>query len=330
MDFLSKIDFGDLFGKVKDLIGKVDWGDLVSKIKPVLNKVADFLKKTPSIFMALTVFLSLMTDPGAANTDTSILVGEEIKTVFDASFMSEGLTTDGKAFYTSGSLSFAKYTALAKYEIGTMKRIKYKLFPVNWDLIKKGYDHIGGISYYDGKIYAAMESASGRAAPCIAVFDADSLSYETSYDLPASWFPDGIAWVAVNSSDGCLYTAAKNDATSIHAFQINATMAHVEQIDLADGAALRGVQGGEFDGGALILSCDNPGNSRKDVLRVIFERDENHVRYGKVETFMTRQTGKADSVAGDVTVFKANDGSVYHFTDYNGSLGVYLRHYVHV
>ena len=321
MDFLSKIDFGELFGKVADLVGKVDWDDIWKKAKPVLNKALDFLKKTPSILLTLTVFLTLLTDPGAADTSTSILVSEDVKTVIDASFMSEGLTTDGSVYYTSGSLPFAKYTALAKYDVGTMKRVKYKIFPVNWDLIKKGYDRIGGISYYNGKLYAAMESVGGKAAPCIAVFSADSLSYETSYDLPASWFPDGIAWVAVDANTGYLYTAAKSDAESIHAFQINATMAHVVETDLADGAVLTNVNGGDFYKGVLYLSC-NTHSSRKEIVKV-------DVKKGVVTPYMTREVGSADAVAGDVTVFPSPyDGSLVHVSDYNGILGVYLRNYI--
>lgn len=321
---LSNIDFGELLGKAKDLLGKVDWGDLWNKIKPVLGKVVDFLKKTPSILLALSVFLTLLTDPGAANTDTSILVTQEVKTVVDASFMNEGLTSDGEVFYTSGALSFAKYTALAKYEIGTMKRIKYKVFPVGWDLIKKGYDHIGGISYYKGKLYAAMESASGKAAPCIAVFNADSLSYETSFPLPESWFPNGIAWVAVNDQTGYLYTADKGSADSVHAFQINATMAHVEQIDLADNVVLTGIQGGEFYLGELYLSRDVQDSAVKQVWKV-------DVETGEATLFMTRQVGKAETIAADITVFPSSaDGSFVHVTDYNGIIGVYLRNYIAV
>ena len=322
MDFLSNIDFVELFGKLRQLIGKVDWNDLLKAAKPVLNRALDVLKKSPSILLALTVFLTLLGDPGAANTSTSILVSEQVKTMIDASCMNEGLTSDYFSYYyTSGSLSFAKYTALAKYEIGTMKRMKYKIFPVNWDLIKKGYDHIGGISYYNGKLYAAMESAGGNAPPCIAVFSADTLSYETSYDLPASWFPNGIAWVAVDASTGYLYTAAKSNAESIHAFQINATMAHVVEIDLADGAVLKNVNGGEFYDGVLYLSCDTH-SSRKEVVKV-------DVKKGVVTPYMTREVGNADAVAGDITVFpSSSDGSLVHVTDYNGILGVYLRNYI--
>ena len=157
MDFLNNLDFGELFGKIRELIGKIDWGDLFNKAKPAFGKVADFMKKTPGILVALTMFLTVLADPVAGNTGSARLTQEEVRTLIDASFMNKGLTNDGKYYYTSGSVSFAKYTALAKYEIDTVKRVKYRVFPVNWDLIKKGYDNIDGLSYYDGKIYAAME-----------------------------------------------------------------------------------------------------------------------------------------------------------------------------
>ena len=319
MDFLKNIDFGALFGKIKDLLGKVDWGDLLSKVKPYLSKAGAFIKKSPSLFVSLLLFLTVAVDPPANSTPTAQLVHEEIKTLVDTTFMSRGLTTDGKYYYTSGAVSFAKYTGLARYDVRTMKREKYKVFPVNWDLIKKGYDNIGGLSYYDGKLYAAMESVRGKAAPCIAVFSADSLSYETSFDLPDSWFPDGIAWVAVDSQTGLLYTSNAGDADSIHAFRIDATMAHYEQIDLD--TTIRNVKGGEFDDeGKLYLSVDCD-SKYKEVLRV-------DAYTGVTETGFTRDVGKADSVAGDITFYEdPSDWSTFHVTDYNGILSVYLRSY---
>lgn len=319
MDFLKNIDFGALFGKIKDLLGKVDWGSLLSKVKPYLSKAGDFVKKSPSLFLSLLLFLTVAVDPPAESTPTARLAHEEIKTVIDTTFMSRGLTNDGNCFYTSGAVSFAKYTALARYNIRTMKREKYKIFPVGWDLIKKGYDNIGGISYFDGKIYAAMESVSGRAAPCIAVFGADSLAYETSFELPNSWFPDGIGWVAVNPNSGLLYTANAGEADSIHAFRIDATMAHYEQIDLD--TTIRGVRGGTFDDEyKLYLSVDSD-SKYKEVLRV-------DPYTGVTETAFLRNVGKADAEAGDITYFENwSDNSTFHVTDYNGILSVYLRSY---
>ncbi|MBQ7542019.1 MAG: hypothetical protein IJT44_07000 [Clostridia bacterium] len=320
MDFLKNIDFGELLGKMKDLFGKIDWGDLWGKIKPALGKVADFLKKTPSMFVAFTVFLTVLADPVAGNTGSARLVHEEVRTLIDASFMSKGLTNDGAYYYTSGAVSFAKYTALAKYEIGTLKRVKYKVFPVNWDLIKKGYDNIGGISWYNGKLYAAMESKSGKAAPCIAVFSADSLAYETRYELPACWFPQGITWVAVDRATGLLYTGAWPTADSVHVFRIDATMAHVRQIDVSGLSSLDRICGGEVYGGVLYLSQDVESERINNVLRV-------NVQTGESAVYFTRDSGRAEAPAGDVTVFPKADGSLFHVADYNGILGVYLRSY---
>lgn len=322
MDFLKNIDFGELFGKLKDLLGKVDWGDLLKKIKPVLSKVGDFLKKTPSMFMALVLFLTVAVDPAAGNTDTSLLVHEDILTLLDASYAGQGLTNDGKYYYTSGAISFAKYTALAKYEIDTMKRVKKKVFPVDWDLIKKGYDHIGGISYYDGKLYAGMESTDNKALPCIAVFNADSLEYETSFELPRTWFPDGsVAWVAVNPQTGLLYCCAWDHAQTLHEFKIDATMAHVREIDITGLSELDRIQGGEFYQGVLYLSADRKDSKIKEVLAV-------DVETGAAKVAFTRDCGKADSEAEDITVFQAKDGSLFHVADYNKLLSVYIRSYI--
>ena len=53
------------------------------------------------------------------------------------------------------------------------------------------------------------------------------------------------------------------------------------------------------------------------------------VEHGVVVPYMTREVGKADAVAGDVTVYPfAADGSLVHVSDYNGLLGVYLRNYI--
>lgn len=320
MDFLKSIDLGELFSKIIDLLNKVDWSDLWNKAKPALSKVSGFLKKTPSLFVALTVFLTVLADPVAGNTTSARLVGEEVRTLIDASFMSKGLTNDGKVFYTSGTISFAKYTALAKYEIGSLKRVDYKVFPVNWELIRKGYDSIGGLSYYNGKLYAAMESENGRAAPCIAVFDAESLSYETSYDLPVSWFPQGIKWVAVDPNTGLLYTCAWPYADTIHAFKVDATMAHVEEIEVTGSASLDRICGGDAYGGSLYLSQDIESSRIKDVVQIDLENNEANVLF-------TRDCGREDGTIGDITVYEKSDGSMFHLNDYNGILGVYLRSY---
>ena len=321
MDFFKDIDFGDLFGKLKELFGKIDRGDFRDKAKPAFDKLRDYLRKTSSLLAALTVFLTVLADPAAGSTSSARLAQEEVRTLVDATFMNKGLTNDGAYFYTSGAISFGRYTALAKYEIGTMKRESYKVFPMTWDLLKKGYDNIGGLSWYNGKLYAAMASESGKAAPCIAVFDAQSLSYETSFELPASWFPQGITWAAVDASTGLLYTCAWPSATSIHAFKIDEAMAHVREIEVTGDAALDNICGGEVYRGSLYLSQDVAYERINKVLRVDLETGEASVHF-------TRDSGREEGTAGDVTVYEKADGSLFHVTDYNGLIGVYLRSYI--
>ena len=321
MDFFKDIDFGDLFGKLKELFGRIDRGDIRDKAKPAFDKLRDYLRRTSSLLAALTVFLTVLADPAAGSTSSARLAQEEVRTLVDATFMNKGLTNDGKYFYTSGAISFGRYTALAKYEIGTMKRESYKVFPMTWDLLKKGYDNIGGLSWYNGKLYAAMESQNGKAAPCIAVFDADSLSYETSFELPASLFPQGITWAAVDVSTGLLYTCAWPSATGIHAFKIDEAMAHVREIEVTGDAALDNICGGEVYRGSLYLSQDVAYERINKVLRVNLDTGETSVHF-------TRDSGREEGAAGDVTVYEKADGSLFHVTDYNGLIGVYLRSYI--
>ena len=320
MDYFKNMDFRELLAKLRELFSKMDRGDVRSKVKPAFNKLLDFLKKAPGILAAITVFLTVLADPAAGSTESASLVNEEVRALVDASFMSKGLTNDGKYYYTSGTASFAKYTALAKYEIGTMKRETYRVFPLTWDMIREGYDNIGGISYYDGKLYAAMESGNENALPRIAVFDADSLAYETSYELPQSWFPQGIKWAAVDPASGILYTCAWPSAESIHAFRIADAMTHLGEINVT-GAALDRICGGEVYDGVLYLSQDVEYGRINNVLRVDLEA-------GEAEVAFTRDSGRSDNIAGDLTVHdKRDDGSLFHVSDYNGLIGVYLRSY---
>ena len=321
MDFLKNIDFSELIGKLKDLFGQIGWGDVWGKSGSAFGKLKDYLKKMPSLIVALTVFLTVLADPAAGSTSSARLAQEDVFTLSDATYMSKGLTNDGKYFYTSGAISFAKYTALAKYDVNTLKREAYKVFPVTWELSRKDCDSIGGISFYNGKLYAAMGSRSGKASPCIAVFDADSLACETSFDLPADWFPQGITWVAVDAATGLLYTCAWPSATGIHAFRIDEAMAHVDEIDVTGDATLERICGGEVYGGVLYLSQDAESERIDNVLRVDLESGEAAVHF-------TRDSGRTDGAVGDVTICQKADGSLFHISDYNGLLGVYLRSYI--
>ncbi len=321
---LSSIDFGEIFGKVKDFIGGIDLGGIVEKLKPVLDKLVDFFKKSPAMMLSLILFLTVAIDPAAGNTDTSILVNEEVKAVLDAALTGQGLTNDGEYLYTSGSLTALKLNGLAKYDIKTNKRVTYEKNVLPESLTKRGNDHIGGISYYNGKLYAGVEASKGdNMYPCIVVFDAESLKYETHYDLPVSWFPDGLPYVAVDKDTGLLYATRWTDAKSVHVFDVDATMAHVVEIDITGMEKLDRIQGGEVYEGKLYLSRDAEGSAYDEVIAVDIET-------GEAEIAFTRNVGKIDNEAEDITIYSAEDGSLFHVADYNKLISTYIRSYIMV
>lgn len=315
------MDFKEIINKIKDLLGKVDFGEIFGKIKPYLSKIGDFLKKTPSIFAALIMLMTIAFDPVGGNTDSSQLVNEEVTVLTDALCMGQGITTDGTYYYTSGSITAFKYSTLAKFEISTMKRVKTNKSPLPDALKKRGDDHIGGISYYNGKIYAAVEDSKDYKYPCIAVYDAESLKYITHYDVNPSRFPDGIPWVAVDKSTGYLYASAWSHTENLEVFIIDATMSHYRSIPLNGICELHRIQGGEFYDGDLYLSQDTKDNGKiRNVLRV-------SPISGKVEVAFTRNVGKEDMEAEGMTIYPSANGSLFHVLDYNKLVGVYVRSY---
>ena len=311
------MDFNEIFSKIKDALGNIDFGEIWDKIEPYLSKIGDFLKKTPSFFAAFILFLTVIIDPAAGSTESSTLVSEETKVLMDAYYMGQGLTNDGTYYYTSGAITALKMTALAKYNMKTMERVDLNKKPLPDVLKKRGNDHIGGISYYNGKIYAAVEDSKAYQYPCIVVFDAATLDYVTYYDVNPGRFPDGIPWLAVDSGTGMLYASAWSNASVIQQFQISAVMAHVKEIELQGLGVLDRIQGGEFYNGKLYLSADNQDSGK---IKNVYSVD---VNTGVVKLAFTRDVGKADVEAEDMTACLTDNGAVFHVLDYNKLLGVF-------
>ncbi len=315
------MDFNEIFSKIKDALGNIDFGEVWKKVEPYLSKIGDFLKKTPSFFAAFILLLTVVVDPAAGNTESSQLISEETMVLMDAYYMGQGLTNDGTYYYTSGTITAFKMSALAKYDMKTLKRVDENKKPLPDTLKNRGDDHIGGLSYYNGKIYAAVEDSDAYQYPCIAVFDAATLDYVTHFDINPRRFPDGIPWLAVNPETGMLYASAWSNTTIIEQYQISAVMAHVDEINLQGLGVLDRIQGGEFYNGQLYLSADNQDSGK---IKNVYSVD---VDTGVVKLAFTRDVGKENSEAEDMTAFMTDNGAMFHVLDYNKLLGVYIRSY---
>ena len=125
--------------------------------------------------------LTLITSPVASSTETAELVSKNTFVFEKALLMGQGITTDGEYYYTSGALAAIDLTALAKFTFDDMELVDTHVNPLPDKCTDRKDDHIGGISYYNGKIYASVEDSDDYLAPCIVVLTVKPLKQRVKY-----------------------------------------------------------------------------------------------------------------------------------------------------
>ncbi len=274
-----------------------------------------------SLWAFLVAFCMIFTgvmDYGTSSATKEVELIKEEKMVLDAAmYAGQGITTDGKYYYTSGSLTAFGVAGLAKWDAETFEQVA-----VNTKAIPEKYvnahdsDHIGGISYYNGKIYAAVENKAEDFSLVI-TYDTETLQPVDAYKMPNEYLPDGIPWCAVDADNGYLYCSQFNEVGYIVACDLE-TMEFSHIIELSE--KVYRIQGGEVYEGVLYLSNDDKSNNDK-ILTV-------DISTGEVKRLCTRTL---PSVAGNeaegLTVYPMADGSLIHVLDYDKTVGVYVRHY---
>ena len=273
-------------------------------------------------FMMLPLLiLTLLTSPSAKSTETAELVSTDTFVFEQALMMGQGITTDGEYFYTSGAVAGVGITVLAKFTVEDMELVCSKLNPLPDVCEDRKNDHIGGISWYDGKIYASVEGPD-EGYPCIVVFDAGTLECTGEvYDLPYEIYDDGAPWCAVDKETGYLYASKWSDAETVYCYDVNNGMALVKEIPLTGLGMIDRIQGGEFYDGCLYLSNDVKD---KGDLKNILKLD---VETGEVSLFAERNVGGDNVEAEGLTFLETADGAVMHVLDYNKLIGVFVHHY---
>ncbi len=277
------------------------------------------IRKIWSILTLPLLLITLLTSPVAKTTETAELVSKNVFVFEKALLMGQGLTTDGEYYYTSGSITALNLQALAKFTVEDMKMVKSRVNPLPDVCEERGNNHIGGISYYNGKIYASVEGGDECYA-CIVVFDCETLKPTGEvYDLPNELYDDGIPWLAVNQETGLLYASKWTDAEYIRVYDINDGMKNVDNIQLSE--KIHRTQGGEFYNGTLFLSNDIEGyETYKRILSV-------NVETGEVQVAALRDVGGDNVEAEGITFVETEDGAQMHVLDYNKLIGIFVHHY---
>ncbi|MBQ5592138.1 MAG: hypothetical protein IIU80_04265 [Clostridia bacterium] len=219
------------------------------------------------------------------------VIGKTTYVLYDYQITSQGVTNDGEYFYFSGNKNLGK----ADLETGEIFRITVNAIPD--ELEEMGYDHIGGLSIYNGLIYAAVEDGPDYERSCIVLYDAETLKYTGRYyPLPYDLHKEGVPWCAVDAEKNYFYTAEWTNAAVLNVFDLE-TFELVKTVPLSQ--KIDRCQGAEMFGGRLYMSCDELDGNKH-----IYSVD---VVTGDVQTVFTRNVGESIEAEG-MTVYADENG----------------------
>ncbi len=248
-------------------------------------------KKLISLISAIMLLVVGADEKNLPLPEGAEITAKNTYVLYDYQVTSQGVTNDGEYFYFSGNQNLGK----ADMESGEIFLINTD--PIPEELKDKGCNHIGGLSYYNGYIYAAVEDGPDYLNSFIVLYDADTLEFSgTYYELPHELHLEGVPWCAVDTERNFLYTAEWSNATVLNVFSLD-DMSLVKTVPLSE--TIDRIQGAEMFDGKLYMSCDEENDMKR-----IFTLD---VETGKVDVCFIRNIGKGFEAEG-ITVFADENG----------------------
>lgn len=229
--------------------------------------------------------------------------------LLDAFERGQGVATDGNSWIFNSNYGLLRTSLDGK----TVQARNGLAIPD--EISKQGGNHIGDISYYNGKIYAPIEDGSSYQHPYIALFDANTLDYTgTAYALPLNLHKGGVPWVAVDAGRGHVYTAEWSNASVLNVFDLN-DMHLIKTVPLSQ--SIDRIQGAEMYNGSLYASSDNGTQS-------VYRIDPDT---GNVALAFDRNLPSGSEAQG-IAVLSTSDGAVLHILDVGSArINVNFRHY---
>ncbi len=280
------------------------------------------MEKIVSFFTTLSILFSYLLGFSAPSVSGPVeITGKDSMFGISALYAGQGLTADEDYYYTSGSAFHQKsgigVQFLAKWTADGFKKVKMNLSPIPREYKKQyGSGHIGGISCYDGIIYAPVEGTD-YSINFIYRYDADGLSLIDIYDVSCDYLDDGIPWVAVDGDNGYIYCSRWGDSDRLLRYNLS-DMSPAGYIMLSE--PISRIQGGEFYNGTLYLSRDVSDSTEEKIICV-------DVKTGTVSDFFFPVMNSINNESEDMTVYPRADGSLYHVLNYDKLIGLNIMHY---
>jgi outer membrane protein assembly factor BamB len=284
----------------------------------VLNFSRSLIKRTFFISMALSLLTALVSLASgiietAGSRPPENLVSRQNILFLGSYTHSQDVTTDGENYYFSARWSLTKTTLDGETETAmNINAIPRELKE------KYGSAHIGGISYYNGKIYAALEDSKVWQYPIVALYDADTLAYTGEFHiLSAELQKNGLPWIAVDAENGFIYAAQRDNSPALIVYDLE-TFELVKTVPLS--VPVHKIQGGEMYKGLLYVATQDETqavyaiNPLTGVTNKCF--DQNLPKGGEAE---------------GLTMLETPDGAVFHTLDLGPMfINAYFRHYAPV
>ncbi len=244
-------------------------------------------------FSVLTYGIDLFSSAEHTDTAKTNVVG------IGAIFRSQGMTTDGETFYFSSKTTLIR----TKTDSRTVIDADYSAIP---EELKENYGiaHIGGLSFYDGYIYAGLEDSKVWDYPIIGIYDAETLDFVDYYIMDAEVITRGLPWVCVDGETGYLYcTDHSKKPTKLLVYDTANEMKFVKEIPLS--FSVPSIQGAEFHNGILYAATND---ETKAIYKINPENGEveKHLDRnllggeGEGMTFLTKENGETVLVAMDM------------------------------
>ncbi len=281
-----------------------------------MTAVIDIIQKITSIIASILVILTATVNaPFNGNVEkwkcSSTVVGLETLT------RSQDVTTDGEFFYFSGKNS------LEKTDLSCEKIVALNTSAIPNELQEKyGSAHIGGISYYNGKLYAAVEDSDVWNYPLIVLYDCQTLEYTGEYYiLPTTFQKRGVPWIAIDGNNRIAYTGDSRNYNEIFKFSLD-DFSYLETISLS--SEVKKIQGAEISDGFLYAGTN-------DIKRAVYKINLSNGNVEKLFERISYEYKLIDNFGGEgegLTVLKMPDGTFIH-TLQLGALFIdsSLRHY---
>ena len=228
----------------------------------------------------------------------------------DELFRGQGVTTDGEYYY------FSYNVGIMKTQMDATTVVRQRIISIPFELLTKGCDHIGGISYYDGRIYTPLEcsKADNKAPIYLLCYDADTLNLLNYVELPAEDYQRGVPWCVADRDKGVIYSSGCEGFDKIYVRDAE-TLEYLYTIKMD--TELEKIQGGEVWNGIMYCSASRDGQCIYAI----------NLATGEVQTVLERNL-YGTSEGEDMTVMPMEDGTFFHVLDIGDiRIGGHFRHY---